>query len=377
MYDLDSLVREPLLLEPLKRAVDEGADPTFIRSAKIKLTARCNLKCSMCRYGKGLNLPEVSGERFAEVTRELAALGARKVHFSGGEVLIRRDFEDIVHAAADAGLKVTFTSNLTLLTKERAKTLFRAKLSSISTSLDGASAKTHEAIRGIPGSFDKTLRSIGWLARERERRRRKTRIRVNFVMMRSNFRDYPALLERAIEAGVTELHPMPVDTKNERVRLSKTLIREYNAEIAPRVKEIRTRAGLSVEEAFVYPFGRPGLEVLSASGDYARGYYTERLCYAPWLHLFIAWDGHVYLCCMTNGRIESLGNVSERSVRDIYQGPELRAMREGMKAARLPACHACDMFLADNAKLHAALNPALSTVVKPPREVIEAAKELV
>lgn len=358
MYDLQSLVREPLLLEPLREAVDTGQPPAFLRSAKIKLTARCNLKCTMCRYGKGLDLPEVSGERFAEVTRELAALGARKVHFSGGEVLVRRDFEDIVHAAADAGLKVTFTSNLTLLSKARAKTLFRAKLSSISTSIDGGSAKIHERIRGVPGSFDKTWRSIRWLSRERARRGQRTRIRVNFVMMRANFRDYPALLERAAAEGVTEVHPLPVDTKSDEVRLSKRLIREYNADIAPRVHEIRAAAGFDTSEAYIYPFGRGGLEVLSARGAYARGFYAERLCYAPWLHLFIAWDGHVYLCCMTNGRIESLGNVDGESVREIFWGERFQQIRAGMRSARLPACHACDMFLEENRALDRALSEA-------------------
>ena len=63
MYDSPSLVTEPLLLEPLRAAVLDDAPLTYLRSAKIKLTARCNLKCTMCKYGRGLSPPELDASR--------------------------------------------------------------------------------------------------------------------------------------------------------------------------------------------------------------------------------------------------------------------------------------------------------------------------
>lgn len=356
MYDVESLTREPLLLEPLRRSVHEGAPPLFLRSAKIKLTARCNLRCVMCKYGRGWAPEELDGARFREVMDELAELGCRKVHFSGGEVLARRDFESIAGRAAEVGMKVTLTSNLTLLTKDRAKALMRHKISSVSTSLDGADAKTHERVRRIEGSFKKTLRGMRFIGRERARRGRRTRLRVNFVMMRSNFRCYPELIRIAVDSGATEVHPMPVDSKSDELRLSKRMIREYNAEIAPRVREVRERLGLRLDPQLIYPFGRAHLEVVeSAQGRYAGGYYRDHLCYAPYTHMFVAWDGNVYLCCMTNGRIESLGNLGSESVRDVFLGERFEAIRRGMEAARLPSCHACDMFTSENRALERAL----------------------
>jgi MoaA/NifB/PqqE/SkfB family radical SAM enzyme len=356
MYDVPSLVAEPLLLSPLRRAVEEGVPPVFVRSAKVKLTARCNLRCVMCKYGRGWAPPELPGARFAEVMDELAALGCRKVHFSGGEVLARPDFEVIAGRAAAAGMKVTLTSNLTLLTRARAKALMRHKISSVSTSLDGATAKVHERVRGIPGAFAKTLRGMGYLARERARRGQRTRLRVNFVMMRQNFRDHPALVRLAAAHGATELHPMPVDTRDPRLRLSKRLIRLYNEEIAPEVRAARAEVGFSTAAPFVYPFGQDRLHVVeSAAGNYAGGYYAEHLCYAPYTHMFVGWDGAVSLCCMTNGRIEPLGDLGRQSVAEVFQGPAFQAIRRQMEAARLPTCHACDMYLGENQALHAAL----------------------
>ncbi|MGE0322650.1 MAG: radical SAM protein [Polyangiaceae bacterium] len=170
MYDVQQLIHEAELWEPLEKSVRELAPPAYLRAVKIKLTARCNLKCVMCRYGRGWAPPELPGERFIRVLQEMAELGCRKVHFSGGEVLARKDFEAIAGAAAEAGIKVTLTSNLTLLTKERAKSLLSHRISSISTSLDGASPKVHESVRGVPGSFKKTLRGIEYIARYAKKR---------------------------------------------------------------------------------------------------------------------------------------------------------------------------------------------------------------
>ncbi|MGE3675007.1 MAG: radical SAM/SPASM domain-containing protein [Polyangiaceae bacterium] len=354
MYDVQQLIHEAELWEPLEKSVRELAPPAYLRAVKIKLTARCNLKCVMCRYGRGWAPPELPGERFIRVLQEMAELGCRKVHFSGGEVLARKDFEAIAGAAAEAGIKVTLTSNLTLLTKERAKSLLSHRISSISTSLDGASPKVHESVRGVPGSFKKTLRGIEYIARYAKKRPPK--LRVNFVMLRQNFRDYPALIRLVAERGAIDLVPMPVDSKRSELRLSKRLIREYNSEIAPEVEELRRQHGFPLGNDYVYPFGRDKSELdASAAGDYALSYYKQHQCLAPWLHLFVAWDGKVYLCCMTNGRIEPLGDLSSQSVRDVWLGEAFQRIREQMRAERIPSCHACDMYLVENRELNAAL----------------------
>ena len=348
MYDIPAIVEDEALRVSLQRSV-QGESPGFLRSAKLKITARCNLKCVMCRYGKGWAPPEMPTQRWLGILDELAQLGCRKVHFSGGEVLVRKDFEQLVAHAAAARLKVTFTSNLTLLDKVRAKALMRAKISSISTSLDGASRKTHEAVRGIAGSFRKTLRSIDLLARERERRGRATRLRINFVMMRDNYADYPKLVLLAGELGATDVVAMPVDSKNPRLRLSKKMIGHYNEEIAPLVAAARAAVQMSLSADRIYPYGKHSAEILdSVEGRYAGGFYREHACYAPFLHIFVAWDGKVYLCCMTNGRIESLGDLQQLSVRDVFLGEAFAAMRRQMMHEGLHACHACDMYTREN-----------------------------
>jgi hypothetical protein len=117
-----------------------------------------------------------------------------------------------------------------------------------------------------------------------------------------------------------------------------------------------------VPAAAIFPFGVTEEEVrLSAKGLYAKGFFTRRACLAPWLHAFFAWDGATYLCCMTNGRMESLGNVGRQSVRDVFHGEAFARVRADFLAGRpLATCHRCDLFLAENARLHDALESRAS-----------------
>jgi MoaA/NifB/PqqE/SkfB family radical SAM enzyme len=220
----------------------------------------------------------------------------------------------------------------------------------------------------VPGSFKRTMRSLEWI--QRYRRHNRPRLRVNFVMMRENFRDYPELVALAGQLGALDVVAMPVDTKQKNLRLSQRLIREYNDQIAPAVRQQRQAFGMPITPERVYPFGRLKHELdQSDAGRYASGYYEGHLCYAPYLHAFIAWDGKVYLCCMTNGRIDPLGDVSQQSLREIFLGEPFQQIRRQMERARLPSCHHCDMLLAENRLLHAALGdpaPMAASGVKVP-----------
>jgi MoaA/NifB/PqqE/SkfB family radical SAM enzyme len=354
VYDVGAIAAEPLLLEPLRLSVCSGEAPGYLRSLKLKLTARCNLRCMMCRYGRGSAPEELPTARWCELLGEAAALGCRKVHLSGGEILVRRDLEELVAQAGALRMKVTLSSNLTLLTKERAKRLFSHTISGLSTSLDGARARTHERMRGVPGCFRQTLKALDQVARYRTFGRPK--LRVNFVMTRHNFREYPDLVRLAAEHGAVDVVPMPVDSKRAELRLSKRLIAEYNQEIAPRVLEERAAARMPLGDRQVHPFGHTRAEIgLSSAGQYAVGYYRAHPCYAPFLHAFVAWDGRVYPCCMTNGRIPPLGDLKQGSLTQILRGERFQVLRRAMLGERLPACHACDMWVEENRLLGAAL----------------------
>jgi len=124
-------------------------------------THQCNLKCNHCysnsRDARG---DELTTQQAIGVVDQLADAGVTALAFSGGEPLMRKDFYEVARHAADKGLYVSVATNGTLLTKETVAKLKQAKVNYLDISIDGATAKTHDAFRGVPGAFDKALAGL-------------------------------------------------------------------------------------------------------------------------------------------------------------------------------------------------------------------------
>ena len=358
MYDLPQLIGEPGFLPALRCSLQGSAPPPLIRDAKIKITSLCNLRCTMCGYWRRSRESALDTDTWKRVLHQLSEQGCRKVHFSGGEVFTRGDFLHLLEQAVGLGLKTNLTSNGTLVDRQTARRLVKAGVNSVSLSLDAPSAAVHDRLRGVPGAFRRTLRALRRIARYSAAAAHPVKIRVNVVVMKHNFRRLPELVRLAGELGATDLHAMPVDEKGaSRRRLSRSQIELFNREIAPEVLELRRRYGFSLHRDAVYPFGVTPEEIAySKQGLYARGLYERLTCLAPWIHLYLSWNGEAYPCCMTNGRVPALGKVSRAAVSEIFHGEPYRDLRAALRQGRHPAaCHGCDLFSAENIRLHEAL----------------------
>lgn len=118
------------------------------------VTKGCNLACEHC-YAAAADpvdgeLSTAEGKRLLD---DLVEYGVPVVLFSGGEPLVRSDLVELVKHAADAGLRPVLSTNGTLLTRERARTLREAGLAYAGVSLDGH-RETNDAFRGRAGAFN-------------------------------------------------------------------------------------------------------------------------------------------------------------------------------------------------------------------------------
>ena len=80
---------------------------------------------------------------------DLAALGCRKVHYTGGELFLRKDAVQLVEAAAERGMRTNLTTNGTALDKPRLKALLKVPVRSVTLSLDSPVNHVHDRIRGV------------------------------------------------------------------------------------------------------------------------------------------------------------------------------------------------------------------------------------
>ncbi|MDD3246662.1 MAG: GTP 3',8-cyclase MoaA [Methanosarcina sp.] len=154
-------------LLPEKKEKEILVDPygRKVTGLRISITERCNLSCMYC-HNEGADCctcgpvgHEMSPELIGGIVREAAKLGVRKVKFSGGEPLFRKDFEEIL-ACLPPLQEVSATTNGILLEK-RAKTLKAAGLDRINVSLDSLVPEKYEAITRAPkGSLEKVIKGI-------------------------------------------------------------------------------------------------------------------------------------------------------------------------------------------------------------------------
>ena len=128
----------------------------------LELTLRCNERCLHCGSNCGdARCPEVSSadlERLLQkVSRDFSPLPMLAI--TGGEPLLRKDFERIVSAAHDLGFAWGMTTNATLIDANMARLLRRTGMGTVSVSVDGP-PEVHDRIRGRAGAYDQAMRGI-------------------------------------------------------------------------------------------------------------------------------------------------------------------------------------------------------------------------
>ena len=99
---------------------------TFGRVAsdlRVSVTDRCNLRCTYCMPAEGLDwLPSedlLTTDEFVRVlTVAVRDLGIRRIRFTGGEPLLRRDLEELIAAASNMpeAPELALTNNCLLYT---------------------------------------------------------------------------------------------------------------------------------------------------------------------------------------------------------------------------------------------------------------------
>ncbi len=144
----------------------------FLGRLDIELTERCNNNCIHCYINRPADDPramaaELTAERLEAILREAEALGCMSVRFSGGEPLLRPDFERLYLFTRRLGIRVILFTNGTLIDPALADLLARIPpREKIEITLYGMRAESYEVVSRVPGSFAAAMRGVD-LLRER------------------------------------------------------------------------------------------------------------------------------------------------------------------------------------------------------------------
>ncbi|MHB1842478.1 MAG: TIGR04053 family radical SAM/SPASM domain-containing protein [Sulfobacillus sp.] len=144
-------------------------------------TRACLLACSHCRATAQRHpLPgELDTQEGLQLLEQICAFGkpAPVVVFTGGDLLCRPDIYELLGRAQQLGLHIAAAPAVTpLLNRSALVRMQAAGVEAISLSLD-ALAGIHDSIRGVPGTFDRTIEAAR-LAQELG-----LRVQINTVVM--------------------------------------------------------------------------------------------------------------------------------------------------------------------------------------------------
>jgi radical SAM protein len=164
-------------------------------------TRACPLACAHCRASAILNRSDVelSTDEGRTLLRSVTRFGRPfpTVVLTGGDPLMRPDLFELLGEARKLGLHVAVSPAVSeRLTPETLARMRELGVAAVSVSLDGAEPATHDAFRGAPGTFARTMESA------RAGLNVGLRVQVNTTVTRSNVRELPSLLHQIHEAGV-------------------------------------------------------------------------------------------------------------------------------------------------------------------------------
>src|SRR5688572_25045145 len=186
----------------------------------LETTQRCNLRCIHCAVSEENNRGTYAWEDLPIefFHKLLPILAAHKpwVHLSGhGETLLHPHFWEMLEATIQAGCKVRFQTNGTLLTRERVERIVELGVELIVVSLDAATPELFDRIRRR-ARLDRILSHLAVLQETKKRLgSERPQLEIEFVAMRQNIHELPDVVALAARhgahlVGVTELAEYPL-----------------------------------------------------------------------------------------------------------------------------------------------------------------------
>lgn len=337
------------------------------RSALLFLTYRCTSRCATCSiWRKGANgKGELSLQQWMWVADVLAENGVHGVELFGGDVFLRKDvLFPLARYMKRLGMCIHLPTNANLLDRPTAEEVVASGIDFLYISVDGVS-RTHDRIRGIDGTFGRTVRAIESVVAARGERSGPKLI-CNTTVSKFNARSLEDILRFAKDSGFDEIHfeyvgemtqeqidnsivnglrPEPYYVRHgESVLLDREGARGLKKTLR-RIRLLHSRDGIGITTV--------NIDVLSQR-DLYEGTIPSVKCYQERNEVTMDPYGNIVACPFINNYV--LGNVLREDFRQIWNNAKHRTLRRLQNAGKVEICRHCI--------LSAQRNPCFATRLK-------------
>jgi MoaA/NifB/PqqE/SkfB family radical SAM enzyme len=316
----------------------------------LEITNRCNLLCTTCpRTYEELEPPaDMSWELFKSIIDQVPNLSRAVLH-GVGEPMLVKNLSKMVRYLKDRGTYVLFNTNGTVLNERNGRALIEAGLDELRVSLDAANAKSYLAVRG-KDYFKRILRNVRAF-RELQEREAKDRPRVSAWLtgLKETIAELPEFVRVAADIGVKEVYLQrlvffdrsPIGL----ARPDQALYEQLNREESNKLEEAEALAkSLGITFSASGAACEPGMSLKRPNDE-----SPWSLCRRPWTLMYFTANGRALPCCIApfsqrGYENYTLGNATQQTLREIWNGPAYAAFRAALLSDKPPAaCANCGL----------------------------------
>lgn len=146
----------------------------------LDFTWRCNLHCRNC-YNRDRPPISMNTKQIEYLLNEFQSIGVMRVHLAGGEPFLElTNLKTYLKTTKQLGIGASVNSNGTIFSEKIGQTLFENDLVSITFSLDGPDASSHDVLRNR-GAYARSVDTIAKTTRLKKEAQSKTRIQVKSI----------------------------------------------------------------------------------------------------------------------------------------------------------------------------------------------------
>ena len=301
-----------------------------------EITMGCNMRCKHCGSSCERPLPDqLDTEESLALARDIADLGLEWITLSGGEPLIRKDWDLIAAELSRHGVIPNIISNGWMIDETVLERAIAAKVGTIAISLDGPQ-ETHDYIRKS-GSYRRVINALGLMQRHG------VASGVITTVNRRNLPELPRMRELLAEVGVRYWQlQIGLPMGNFAQNIDMIMAPEQVDDVIDFAHETMLDGRVNVYPADCLGYYNIKELQVRQRAHRTRAYPTWQGCNAGKRSLGILHNGDILGCTSVRDRRYIEGNIREHSLLDIWRDPEAFAWNRYAEKSQLGGhCRQC------------------------------------